>query len=403
MKTPVPVTTFDQMIVSKDLSSPAANGSGAPLFVLGMWRSGTSLLYALLNQHPDIQLLYESELPLLWPLFLSPARNSWASRLDFWNGALRRHGIRPDAFPGSTDLSTAFATLGQQYAKSRGATIWGCKSPNYYVLVPKLARMFPHARYIFIWRDPSEICVSILRAADNSHWFRKRGMWRRVLVGCEMLKNSCDALRSSGAAVHELHYRELADDPDGELRNVCDFLGIPFSPRMTSLAGADLSAVYDGDHHGLLRNSNAVRGGRNGAQDILPPALKQKIARYKASWRSRFPDWKIADIDTAPTASSPASPRERCVDRLLFKVLQLDGSAPRWLFSFLPLRCWQMYRRIKYKDPDRYIGSPAMRRFSAYMDHATGPTTRADADTPRVAATTTRPMMASRKHSEEKL
>jgi hypothetical protein len=30
-----------------------------PLFVLGMWRSGTSLLYALLNQHPQIALMYE--------------------------------------------------------------------------------------------------------------------------------------------------------------------------------------------------------------------------------------------------------------------------------------------------------------------------------------------------------
>ena len=40
-----------------------------PLFVVGMWRSGTSLLYALLNQHPQIGLMYESDMLTLAPLF----------------------------------------------------------------------------------------------------------------------------------------------------------------------------------------------------------------------------------------------------------------------------------------------------------------------------------------------
>ena len=33
-----------------------------PLFVVGMWRSGTSLFYALFNQHPQIGLMYESDM-----------------------------------------------------------------------------------------------------------------------------------------------------------------------------------------------------------------------------------------------------------------------------------------------------------------------------------------------------
>jgi len=30
-----------------------------PVFVVGVFRSGTSLLYSLLNQHPEIGLMYE--------------------------------------------------------------------------------------------------------------------------------------------------------------------------------------------------------------------------------------------------------------------------------------------------------------------------------------------------------
>ncbi|MCU1303513.1 MAG: Sulfotransferase family, partial [Candidatus Sulfotelmatobacter sp.] len=36
--------------------------SSGPIFVVGIWRSGTSLLYTLMNQHPQIALTYESDL-----------------------------------------------------------------------------------------------------------------------------------------------------------------------------------------------------------------------------------------------------------------------------------------------------------------------------------------------------
>ena len=43
--------------------------TAGPVFVVGIWRSGTSLLYTLLNQHPLIALMYEADLPLLKQLF----------------------------------------------------------------------------------------------------------------------------------------------------------------------------------------------------------------------------------------------------------------------------------------------------------------------------------------------
>src|SRR5437764_10712440 len=108
--------------------------SPGPLFVVGMWRSGTSLLYALLNQHPQIGLMYESDLSLLSAIFLCPRKSSsWVLKVDSWNGALTRHKIDTASIPENVvDLPNAFAAAAQQYARKKGATVWGCKSPNYY-------------------------------------------------------------------------------------------------------------------------------------------------------------------------------------------------------------------------------------------------------------------------------
>jgi hypothetical protein len=62
-------------------------GQVPPIFVVGVWRSGTTLLYSLLNQHPDIRLFYESDLPALWPMFrLAGGRKSWVEK---WSTGMR--------------------------------------------------------------------------------------------------------------------------------------------------------------------------------------------------------------------------------------------------------------------------------------------------------------------------
>ena len=116
-----------------------------PLFVSGVWRSGTSLLYALLNQHPDIRLFYEGDLPVLWPMFhVGYSRKNWLERWEYWNAAVSRHGL--DSFRPSapiTSLAEAFEAAGREYCRTKGARIWGCKSPSYYNRLVDLASDFP--------------------------------------------------------------------------------------------------------------------------------------------------------------------------------------------------------------------------------------------------------------------
>src|ERR1700685_110141 len=65
-----------------------------PLFVVGMWRSGTSLLFALLNKHPQVALMYEGDLSILRPLFWTRRpEGKWLDRWEFWNLAPQRHNL----------------------------------------------------------------------------------------------------------------------------------------------------------------------------------------------------------------------------------------------------------------------------------------------------------------------
>jgi hypothetical protein len=311
----------------------AAELRPGPLFVVGMYRSGTSLLYALLNQHPQIALTYEADLSLL---FLVPRKQAnWLTRWDFWNGAPSRHGIDIDHMPSAiSDSKTAAEAVYKQHARQKGAVIWGDKSPNCYDSLTSLLQKFPSARFVIIWRDPAAICSSIIRAAEGSSVFRKKGMVHRAIIGNQRLKEGCDRLMSLGVPVCQVQYENLVNDPRSAMEEICDFLSISFDSRMTSLAGADRSAIPAEEHNTLARSESILA--KPNRTELLSPSLKKKIDRYVTFWRERYGDWPAFPRSLNDPRSKP-SRLERALDECFFWALRRRDQAVRFIYSVAPL------------------------------------------------------------------
>jgi len=320
-----------------------------PLFVVGMWRSGTSLLYALLNQHPQIALMYEGDLPLLRPLFLGgKAKSDWLERWEFWNGALSRHQIVTGRLPSS--VSSLSSAMEQVYRLHAGDAIWGCKSPNYYDSMTHLARQFPVARFVIIYRNPADICRSIIRAGRKASWFSRPGMSLRGLLGYREMNKETERLISMGAQVHVLQYEELVRDPESELRKICEFLQIPFEPRMVSLADAERSAIYEADHHAMVKSTKIRAQGPR--EEVLPAAFHKKVLRYTHLWREQSGGSWPAYCE--PLGSEIRNPGwlERWSDFLLYRAWRAIDWAIVLIYCFAPIALLGMYRRMKVRGQE---------------------------------------------------
>jgi len=307
-----------------------------PLFVIGMWRSGTSLLYALLNKHPQIGLMYEGDLFLLRSLFWIPrTASSWLVRWELWNGAPKRHGLDTSRISSTVSrLQPAIKESYQAYARQKEALVWGDKSVNCYDCLTRLARSFPDARFIIIWRDPAAICRSVIRAAEEPCWFDRRGMTSLALLGYKVLKTECDRLVSRGTRVHQMHYEALVKDPPGAMADVCTFLGLPFVPSVGSLEGADRSAIYEEKHHWLVKSERIVSS--PDSSQILPAYLKRKIERYVSLWRAESGDmWPFLSSPQNSDSGKP-SLRERLVDRAAYHWLRGFDFIVALVYCFAP-------------------------------------------------------------------
>ena len=318
-----------------------------PLFVVGMFRSGTSLLYALLNQHPQIALMYEGDLAHLQALFWVPRDTTrWLKRWEFWNTALVRHKFDTSTIPdGIQDLKPAVEAVYTEYARQKkGAPIWGCKSPTYHDEVTRLSRTFPNARFIIIWRDVRHICRSILAAAETSPFFNRRGMTLRAIIGVQDLKVQVDSLIARGGHVHQIDYEELVKDPERHMRAACEFLEIPYDSQMSNLVGADRDAISDFRHHSLVKGEKIVET-RNGSEG-LPVELRDKIERYVRLWRKRYNGAWPAYPSTLETHQPLPSLWERLSDRITYDFLQFTHHFAPVIFSFVPVAVWKRYRKF---------------------------------------------------------
>jgi len=321
-----------------------------PLFVLSVWRSGSSLLYSLLNQHPQIALLYEGDLPrlhrFLWGRFRSGA---WRERWEFWNQGPSRHGIALESMPASVpDAWQATRLVYQQVACRKQAAIWGEKTPHWFDCPLQMAEKFPDARFIFLWRDPNAVLRSIARAAGSDRFFKKAGFTQRVLLGMENLRQACDALSVQGRPVHEVSYEDLTSDTSSCMRQISDFLQLPFDERMTTLEGADRSAIGSGAHHAMVRGDRVT--GHRKRTEVLSRHLQAKISRYVCGWKRRYNSQWPKYPQFLPAGTRPPSLLELWRDRVLYQAALARDSFVAVIYAVMPislahgLRAWLRQR-----------------------------------------------------------
>lgn len=308
-----------------------------------MWRSGTSLVHALLNRHPQVALMYETEPLELWPRRASTGRSrDWPERLEFFNQTFTRHELKQEPFTSVPPGRDGALALYGEYARKRGAAIMGEKAPSYYARLPMLGTFFPDAQFLLIWRDPVECCRSALRAAKGNRFFAQRGITERIFLGAETLAQGVEWLLREKRSVCEVVYDEVVENPERELRRVCEFLKIPFDPAMLDLKSADVSSVPSGEHHAGVRSG--VIGKAADAGEILPAPFVAKGRRYAKLWRERYAQLGFARaLDVQADAAGPGA-AERFSDSCVRIFWSCASGFKRFLFRRIPLSLWARLR-----------------------------------------------------------
>lgn len=193
----------------------------APIFIVGMPRSGTSLIEQILSTHPGIH--GAGELNDLGDVVHSISAQADAGAYPEIAGKL------------STD---EFRRLGDAYI----ARVWQLtphaeritdKLPANFLHVGMIHLMLPHAKIIHAMRDPMDSCFSCysrLFESNNLDFTYDLGTVGRYCTRYIQLMQHWHRVLPTGTVL-DLRYEDMVADAEGQARRLLDYLDLPWDER----------------------------------------------------------------------------------------------------------------------------------------------------------------------------
>ena len=210
--------------------------STAPLFIVGMPRSGTTLVEAILARHPDVISLGES---LLMPELEAVAfQRLTNSRRDGGRNAMMLDLDR--------DWLRAKAEIWMQHVTSRAGRPFKIvvdKLPENAVRLGLIRRLFPKARVVHVRRHPLDTGVSnFFQRFSSGQGYSTRLDWigiriRQVADSMEVWKQALDL------PILDVSYEKLVADPESEARRLVAFAGLDWTDACLTPEKAERSVL----------------------------------------------------------------------------------------------------------------------------------------------------------------
>lgn len=291
-----------------------------PIFIVGLHRTGSSLLTNILRKNPNILIFEEMHFLTPWrkdfrnihKKYLKNNLNAKSARnlieLFFSNNKIpglntpfwkyfERHPkenelkalLNISLLNSDNSLESIFKIVTEKTAYYRGYSQYCVKFPVYINYAPQLFKWFPDSKIILIIRDPRAILVSkkndpggILRRINWNPvfaFFLKRMMLIFVFIQFFWASKIHSKLK-----LHRnyflVKYEELLDNPLNTIHKLCEFINIRFDDRMSNPKKGQYSSIT-GERKEGFDKSSAFRWKNN----ILPYENKLLYLLSKSSLR----------------------------------------------------------------------------------------------------------------------
>jgi len=183
------------------------------LYIVGVGRSGTSLLQSMLAANRNISALPET---------------AFLRRFVFGN--LTAETLEYDSMANRYEKFTMFKEHCKKewlelYIKELSGDFFSLeKDPRLIEYIDCIVDKIPESKVIHIYRDPRDVLLSKKKA----EWSKGRSLLSYLVAGAAQLK----LLRLNLASVEHVKYEELINNPEVQLKNLCHKLELDFDKSM---------------------------------------------------------------------------------------------------------------------------------------------------------------------------
>lgn len=228
------------------VQSDPSDLSCVPFFIVSSGRSGSTLLRAIVSQHPTICVPPESHVLghvtrkfkqwfrfLPWEYVVRLVISEFQVQFPgfgFWQiDVVNFYRLALNMPRQQRSLAKLIDIFYMYYAKEKKpeATRWGDKSIGNALFLPRIDELYPNARYIHIVRDGRDVSASLV-AADTTpvkDVGRAANYWLRSVTQARLFGARLDDTRYL-----EIFYEDLVREPEPVVQRVYKFLDLDYRP-----------------------------------------------------------------------------------------------------------------------------------------------------------------------------
>jgi hypothetical protein len=226
--------------------------SGQPIFIVGVERSGTTLLAAMIGAHSSISCGPETHFfPRLDEIDIKDIceKSKWpiyASR--FISTMLHSHQItvsskykitEEEIFkylqPREPSVANLLSCLTEHHMKSHGKIRWAEKTPGHLRYVNQIREYFPNSPILRILRDPRDVALSLINVPWGPDTFLD------ALMSWRYFDNLSKDFFLNDDLCYTLRFEDLVIKPERELKKICKFIGENFEVNMLNTSKSSAS------------------------------------------------------------------------------------------------------------------------------------------------------------------
>ncbi len=253
------------------------------IFIVGVGRSGTTLLQNMLNTHseiaftPDIDFLRKFLFSKKLDYILKSKGKNEIIQLISNDGFVNRLNINITKVLNENDFGLpyigyqVYLYLLRSYLQKQNKLIIGDKDPRSIEYIPLINYLFPDAFIIHIIRDPRDVLISKMKA----RWSQKRPYFVHVLINEIQLRLGLNYGKRIKHKYIEVLYEDLLVKPRDILKIICNKIGVSYEESMLNFQESSKKLVFSDE----MQWKKETHG----------PLLKSNFNK----WQHELSDWKI--------------------------------------------------------------------------------------------------------------
>lgn len=248
----------------------------SPIFLFSLPRSGSTLLQRVLMSHSQVSSVAEPW--ILLPFCYATKRDGALSEYNNISSAFAVQDFVANLPNAESDyylaLNEFVSKLYQKHCRN-GELYFLDKTPRYYLIISDIVKIYPDAKFIFLFRNPLDVMSSMVKTWCDGGFGKMYAYEADLNDGPRALSEGYALLADKSIAIQ---YEKFVKNPIFYTKEICAYLGLNIEDAMVNEFSAQDTNGRMGDPTGVFEYSSISLESLDKWRKVFSTSYRKKVA-----------------------------------------------------------------------------------------------------------------------------